>query len=314
MSAAKLLSLGAAVKSAAAVAVKSMVLPGIAGTGALHVTEHVLKVPVDHSDHSAFPPIDVFVREVCLASKADEEQPYLLYLQGGPGFPSPRPTCPPSGWMHAALSKNFRVLLLDQRGTGRSSPITAESLTSLECLDAEPERMAAYLSHFRADSIVRDCELVREAVAKGKKLTLLGQSFGGFCILTYLSNFPNAVERALFTFGLAPTERSAEEVYTATFKRMEERNRRFYRRYPGDIELVRSIVAALHIEPVPLPRGGTLTVRRFLQLGALLGSASGMETLHDLLEGARAAWGDGPALPVNFLIAVENAQVRRDRR
>ena len=148
MSAAKLLSLGAAVKSAAAVAVKSMVLPGIAGTGALHVTEHVLKVPVDHSDHSAFPPIDVFVREVCLASKADEEQPYLLYLQGGPGFPSPRPTCPPSGWMHAALSKNFRVLLLDQRGTGRSSPITAESLTSLECLDAEPERMAAYLSHF----------------------------------------------------------------------------------------------------------------------------------------------------------------------
>ena len=35
---------------------------------------------------------------------------------------APRPTSPPSGWMKRAL-KDFRVLLLDQRGTGRSTPV-----------------------------------------------------------------------------------------------------------------------------------------------------------------------------------------------
>jgi len=170
---------------------------------------------------------------------------------------------------------------------------------------------AEYLTHFRADSIVRDCEVVRSKICKAEKLTLLGQSFGGFCILSYLSLFPKSVERALFTFGLAPVGRSADEVYQATFKRMAERNRRFYERYPSDIELVRSIVSSLHEEAAPLPRGGTLTPRRFLQLGLLLGSASGFESLHNLLELARSdtPTGAGTAkLPDHFLLAVEAAQ------
>ena len=33
-----------------------------------------------------------------------------------------RPTSPPSGWMARAVA-DFRVLLLDQRGTGRSTPV-----------------------------------------------------------------------------------------------------------------------------------------------------------------------------------------------
>ena len=72
----------------------------------------------------------------------------------------------------------------------------------------------------------------------------------------------HAVERALFTFGLAPVGRTAEEVYSATYLRMEERNRRFYERYPQDVELVRDIVASLHEAPATMPRGGTLTVSR----------------------------------------------------
>ena len=246
-----------------------------------------------------------------LSLQVADDLPWLLYLQGGPGFASPRPTCPPTGWTKAALDKH-RVLLLDQRGTGRSSPVTTKQL---QALPGGAEEQAEFLTHFRADSIVRDCEIVRERIAGGKKLSLLGQSFGGFCILTYLSLFPDAIERALVTFGLAPVGHMADEVYTATFKRMEERNRRYYRRYPEDVEHVRRIVAALHDAPVMLPRGGTLTARRFLQLGLLLGSASGFEALHELLDLAR----EGPAedvstaaaaveLPDHFLLAVENAQ------
>ena len=48
--------------------------------------------------------------------------------------------------------------MLDQRGTGRSSPIgTLPGLT--------PAEQAEYLTHFRADSIVRDAELIRRSWA-----------------------------------------------------------------------------------------------------------------------------------------------------
>ena len=163
------------------------------------------------------------------------------------------------------------------------------------------------MENFRADSIVKDCEIVRKELAGGKKLTLLGQSYGGFCILSYLSAVPEAIERALFTCGLAPVGRSADDVYRATFKRMKERNRRYYKRYPADVELIRSIVRSLHEQPRELPRGGTLTARRFLQLGIELGRSTGFEALHDLLELARTPSHDGD-LPSHFLLAVESAQ------
>ena len=297
----------AAATATAAASMSAAPVPPTILPGDLLVKEHILKVPLDHSVPDG-PQLELFVRELVLASKADDASslPCLLYLQGGPGFPSGRPTCPPGGWQKAALA-DHRVLLLDQRGTGRSSPVTTQSLL----LVGSPQQQADYLSHFRADSIVKDCEMVRHELAGGKKLTLLGQSFGGFCILSYLSYAPEAIERALLTCGLAPVGQSADAVYTATYKRMEERNRRFYERYPQDVELIRSITRALHDAPVALPRGGTLTARRFLQLGLLLGSASGFESLHDLLELARAplppAAVDG-TLPEHFLLAVEAAQ------
>lgn len=46
------------------------------------------------------------------AGKEDQSLPYLLYLQGGPGFESPRPT-EASGWIGKACEE-YRVILLDQ--------------------------------------------------------------------------------------------------------------------------------------------------------------------------------------------------------
>ena len=282
--------------------------------GGVTTREHRLSVPLNYAS-PADAKIDLFVREVVKTDKKNDQLPYLLFLQGGPGFPSPRVGSPPSGWMRAAIDK-YRVLLLDQRGTGQSSPASCQVLRAMD----SPASQAAYLACFRADSIVRDCEAVRAKLARGSKLSLLGQSFGGFVILSYLSLYPDAIERALFTFGLAPVGVDIDEVYAATFKRMEMRNARYYRRYPEDVELIRSLVRRLDEAPEPLPRGGTLTARRFLQLGLLLGSASGFESLHDLLElarvptsppaprASRASEPPTPGLPENFLLAVENAQ------
>jgi len=229
--------------------------------------------------------------------------PFILYLQGGPGFPSPRVSAPPGGWMKVALD-SFRVLLFDQRGTGRSTPATPQHILSI----GSPEAQAEYMSHFRADSIVNDCEIVRDKIAGGKRLTLIGQSFGGFCMLRYLSAYPDAIERCLFTCGLAPVGKPVEEVYRATFKRMEKRNARFYRRYPDEIENVRDLVRILHTSPAKLPRGGTLTARRFLSLGLMLGSGAGLEKLHDLLELAKAPGAPAGELPELFLRGVDDAE------
>jgi len=51
----------------------------------------------------------------------------------------------------------YRVLLLDQRGTGHSTPVNRQTLP----LRGGPAEQADHLMHFRADSIVRDCEAIR---------------------------------------------------------------------------------------------------------------------------------------------------------
>lgn len=250
--------------------------------------EHFFEVPLDYFDPSRGT-IKVFVREVVATKQAGREDlPALLFLQGGPGFPAGRPVSADGGWVKRAL-ETHRVFLLDQRGTGRSGAITHESLARL----ASPAAQAEHIALHRADNIVRDCEAIRltlkekgSLLGKDAKWTLLGQSFGGFCALSYLSMAPEGLRAAIFTGGLAPIDAgcTADTVYRHTFPRMATRTSRFYARYPQHVESVREIVAYLEASPVPLPSGGLLTSRRFLQVGMGLGSGSGMENLHYLLE------------------------------
>src|SRR5208282_762053 len=181
--------------------------------------------------------ITVFTRE--LAAPDGLDRPYLLFLQGGPGFEATRPTAPPSGWQKRAIA-DYRVLLIDQRGTGRSTPVG-------DIRGSTPEEQAAYLTHLRADGIV-------------------GQSFGGFCAMTYLSFAPGGLREALITGGLSPIGRPIDDVYAATWARAIEKNRAYFQRYPGDRERVRDILHRLDDEDVRLPCGDRLTARRFLQL------------------------------------------------
>jgi pimeloyl-ACP methyl ester carboxylesterase len=240
----------------------------------LGLTEHEFAVPLDH-DAPDGERITVFAREV--ADPDGRDRPYLVFLQGGPGFESPRPTRHPSdpGWLDRAL-RDFRVLMLDQRGTGRSSPIDAlERLT--------PQEQADRLEHFRADAIVRDAEWIRRALGVDR-WSVLGQSFGGLCALTYLSIAPEGLREAFFTGGLPPIGPAIDDVYRATYVRVIERCRRFYERYPEDRERVREMVARLEADDVRLPSGDRLSARRFRQLGALLGTSDGAEQLHYIVE------------------------------
>src|SRR5205807_7085404 len=91
--------------------------------------------------------------------------------------------------------------------------------------------------------------------------SVLGQSFGGFCTMTYLSFAPEGLREALITGGLSPVGRPVDDVYAATWARAIEKNRAYFRRYPGDHERVRDILRWLDGEDVRLPSGDRLTAR-----------------------------------------------------
>ncbi|OAE23665.1 hypothetical protein AXG93_2079s1130 [Marchantia polymorpha subsp. ruderalis] len=142
-----------------------------------------------------------------------------------------------------------------------------------------------------ADNIVRDAEYVRSRLLPpGERWNILGQSFGGFCAVTYLSLAPAGLRYVLLTGGLPPLGDgcTADTVYRECYKRVALQNAKFYSRFPQDEEVVRSIVRHLAEEGgVAMPSGGILTPRVLQLLGLSgLGSAGGFERLHYLLERA----------------------------
>ncbi|WCJ22696.1 alpha/beta-Hydrolases superfamily protein [Euphorbia peplus] len=252
----------------------------------LRLRDHRFDVPLDYSvDRNASPKISVFVREVVAAGKEEQSLPYLLYLQGGPGFESPRPT-EASGWINKACEE-FRVVLLDQRGTGLSTPLTTSSMSQLN----SAQEVADYLKHFRADNIVNDAEFIRVIlVPDAGPWTVLGQSYGGFCAVTYLSFAPQGLKQVLLTGGTPPVGNgcTADAVYRACYEQVIRQNEKYYKRFPKDVEIVREVVNHLTNSEgggVLLPSGGLLTPRGLQLLGLSgLGSSSGFERLHYLLE------------------------------
>lgn len=262
----------------------------------MRVTEHRFTVPLDHARPDGGT-LSIFAREytdAALDRGAAEELPWLLYLQGGPGGKGSR-LLQFGGWTKAA-SGHFRILMLDQRGTGLSTPANRQTLA----LRGDAAAQAGYLKHFRADAIVADAELIREALGSGP-WTTYGQSYGGFCTLTYLSFAPHGLRESLITGGLAPLTGAADRVYEATFRRVAARNAEYFAKYPQDRLTTTRIAGHLAAVPEHLPSGERLTVRRFQMVGSYLGGNTRMDALHHLLEEAFVPAADGDRLSDGFL-------------
>jgi pimeloyl-ACP methyl ester carboxylesterase len=250
----------------------------------LVLIDHEIEVPLDHSRPDG-DRLSVFAREVRRPEDADDRD-VLLFLQGGPGGESPRPTGLPGApaWLERAL-RDYRVLLLDQRGTGRSTPVTA--MTGLS-----PQQQADRLSHYRADAIVADAELLRSHLGV-ERWSVLGQSFGGFCALHYLSRFPERLREVLFTGGVPPIGLPVDEVYAATFARIIELTERHYARYPRDRDRFRELAMRCDAGDVLLPDGRPLGSEQLRSIGNNLGMTGGSESIHYLLERDPSAVGFG---------------------
>jgi pimeloyl-ACP methyl ester carboxylesterase len=239
----------------------------------LVLTDHVLSLPLDH-DSDAGETIEVFAREV--AAPDGRDLPFLVYLQGGPGQEAPRPTGRPASpsWLERAL-QDFRVLMLDQRGTGRSTPYGAPG--------TDPGADADRLLHYRADAIVRDAECFREHLGV-ERWSVLGQSFGGFCSLHYLSAASDSLREVFFTGGLPPVGRPVDDIYSTTFDTMRMLNQRYHRQFPGDHERLARLLDLCDAGEVLDPHGVPVTRRLLRTIGSKLGMDGGAEAIHYLLE------------------------------
>ncbi|CAH7014827.1 Proline iminopeptidase [Vibrio chagasii] len=261
--------------------------------------QHYFELPLDYQAKGG-QQIQVFAREVVDLAKDSQELPWLIYFQGGPGFPSPR-VSGESGWMKRAL-QNYRVLLLDQRGTGNSTVISHETLANLS-----PEQQAEYLTHFRADNIVRDAEAIREQFGV-KQWSTIGQSFGGFCTLSYLSLFPKSLQRCYVTGGIPSIEREADDVYRATYKRVEDKNRAFFAQFPQAQVMCREISDYLLNNEVKLPNGQVFTVEQFQLIGINLGAGEANLPMYFTLESAFVEVNGKKQLSYSFLNQMQQEQ------
>jgi pimeloyl-ACP methyl ester carboxylesterase len=246
----------------------------------MHVTDREVEVPLDWWDDGDPRRLTMFVREVVDPVRRRDDLPLLVFLQGGPGGKGPRPTGP-DGWLGEAL-KTYRVVLLDQRGTGRSTAVRGAALATR----GDGRAQAEYLSHLRADAIVADAEHVRRTVYDGRRWTSLGQSYGGFLTMTYLSRSPEGLAACLVTGGLPGLTAGAREVYRRTQPRVVGKNARYRARYPDDAARLARIADRLAVGDVRLPDGDVLSVRRLQSVGMDLGMKPGAERIHWILDEA----------------------------
>lgn len=278
----------------------------------LYVEDHAIDVPLDWRGlepallamgmtmrAGAFPApipgapesIKLFYRVVCDPQRAHDELPLLVYFQGGPGGSCPRPLSPADdGWIAEAI-KHYRVILPDQRGCGRSSRLSGQGIDRLghaaAAAGADPARAQAdLLKRYLAPSIVKDFEYLRITQFGGRPWTTLGQSYGGFITLSYLSSYPSGIAQAFTCGGIPHLPANAAEVYAHTFPRMEAKTKAYYERYPQDVERVAAVADLVSKRDITLPDASPLTIERLQLLGSDFGMKPSFERMHWLFDTA----------------------------
>lgn len=229
------------------------------------VREHEVSVPVSRTDPS-LGEISVFCREL----STDDSLPGLVYFQGGPGKPGPRTVM---GWIPEAL-KRYRVFLIDERGTGRSTKIDRTT----------PERITpGMLSHLRPPDVAADAEAVREHLGL-EQWDLLGNSFGAACAGSYLTYFPSGVRRAHLAGTVPEPEMDVDLFNRLTFELLKQRQQQLFDAVgwlPARIEEV-----ADHVDnhDERMPTGERLSSTRMRMAGVLLGEEGDFAALANLFE------------------------------
>lgn len=253
----------------------------------------------------------------------------LFYLAGGPGEAA-IPTAPfflTPGW--AAIRQHRDIVLIDQRGTGKSNPLTCSvtgvdaSMRALYAIDvADPTLSAcrreleqrADLRFYTTPLAMDDIDEVRAALGY-ERINLYGGSYGTRAAFVYLRQHGKHVRSAVLR-AIAPVDMKALLPQARHLQRslgglIEDcaRDANCRARYPRIEQDMAAVLARLTADPPHLqtinPRGGQLdsvTITRDVFAGALswmLASPEGRIAALPLIHSAAA----GDYLP--FLAAAK---------
>ncbi|KAK5046364.1 hypothetical protein LTR84_008165 [Exophiala bonariae] len=260
--------------------------------GKLLVTELFFSVPLDHANPDTSETLRIFCRctekfenpvggRSAKPKDAEQQLPFLVYIQGGPGFGSPPPQDFPV--TKEVLDRGYKFISFDHRGMGLSTTATAATVTA----KGSPQKQLDYLQYFRADSAVRDLEAIRLCLTADypedkRKWSIMGQSYGGYASVTYLSLYPEGLKESFIFGGLPPLkQKMPDDAIRSLFRRVAGRNEKYYEKYAEDKLRVRRLVQFIEEKKPVLPSGIPLTVSRFLQLGIMFGFHGGFDTVHN---------------------------------
>ncbi|HEX9839428.1 MAG TPA: alpha/beta fold hydrolase [Anaerolineales bacterium] len=145
------------------------------------------------------------------AIKRSPEPDPLFILAGGPGqsaievFPA----------LSAALFRIHEkrdIILVDQRGTGKSNPLrcldpeedkTLEDEQVIALLQECPKKLDADLRYYTTDIAMQDLDVVRSALGY-ESINLFGVSYGTRAALTYMKMYPRHVRSAILDAVVDP--------------------------------------------------------------------------------------------------------------
>ena len=137
--------------------------------------------------------------------------PPLFDIDGGPGLPSSKNA---GFYASNGISKGRDVVMIDQRGTGRSNALLCAELQTgptepmlppeavERCRDALSPK--ADLRFYGTRDAVSDLEAVRQALGYGQ-IDLFGMSYGTTVALRYMRRYPDKV-RAAILMGTSPPD------------------------------------------------------------------------------------------------------------
>jgi proline iminopeptidase len=135
--------------------------------------------------HLTDEPANTFVRTV----GGPDTDSVLINIHGGPGL-SHRYML----GLDQLASAQLMVVNYDQRGAGRSIPVTQDGQDRIQTID--DYSLVAY---------VQDLEAVRRAVAGDKEIHLLAHSWGGLVAMQYAIQYPEHIRSLLLVTCVPPT-------------------------------------------------------------------------------------------------------------
>lgn len=175
-------------------------------------------VPEDRSNAMAAKTIEIHVAILPSLARRPEPDP-VYFFAGGPGQ-----AASDIGRIVAALGelrKRRDIVLVDQRGTGKSKTLTCTSAAtdknsdqlarSFSATDADAEQdlrlcvatLQGNAAAHRTDDYIDDLEAVRQSLGH-KQINVWGGSYGSRVALRYMKRFPDSIRTATLD-GVAPT-------------------------------------------------------------------------------------------------------------